>query len=114
MSAPAVQRRQPPSRRKGDHGLSVVVDQGLDENHQRFRPRLLNAGEGRFIVTRMPARSGDAGENTVQKSDARIGRGTSSGNRLQRGAKKRIQAVKNSEKFRRRRARCADWPMSAA
>jgi hypothetical protein len=27
-------------------------DQGIDENHQRFRPRLLNAGEGRFEVLR--------------------------------------------------------------
>jgi hypothetical protein len=45
-----VQRRQPPSRRKGDHSLSVVVDQGIDHNQQRFRLRLFDAGEGRFEV----------------------------------------------------------------
>ena len=38
------------NRRRAANGPPVEEDQGIDENHQRFRPRLLNAGEGRFEV----------------------------------------------------------------
>jgi hypothetical protein len=36
----------------GNRGLPVVEDHGIDPNQQRFRLRLLDAGDGRFEVLR--------------------------------------------------------------
>jgi len=105
------------SRCDGSLGAKPKRAHQKDADGNRLEYRALHvlgpAAQARPYRNQNAGKAGDAGENTVQKSDARIGRGACSGNGFSAGTKKRIQAVKEPEKFRRRRARCADRPMSA-